>query len=1201
MKSKIEIKKIFFKKLQNKTLSRLINNRNNISPLNINKSFNYSQNQNKNQFQIINNKIKTSNSKCYLKPRPIYIISNIYKNNNKGINLYKPKSKIKKNIKEKKPIKIKSYEIDYNNSDGNITFTKINTERNKHSYDIPKYSNENIKEYNKVRTISDEYKFFNNNLNLRKFFNYKYEQIKQNYKLDKLYVNDNIKKRNNLNTDNNNNNKTCDEIFLTRNLDENKVKIIKKINNFNNKKRIQNYNYLCLEKNDKRNGIKTRSSKSTDIVKLCKILKTLDNNKGTIIKEENDKGGIINLRKDSLDKQKRKNIYIINNDKIIVIQRWWKEILYKKYLKNYIINIQKIYRGFKYRKDFLEYLTKLEEYNKPNILSKIILIQKYWKKYLTCLRQNSISFSFTNNDDCSNINLINNNCILSLGNSYNKNNDIYSKQIPYKNIIHSSFITKKYYTKVNHTIKLIILIQEYFRKIMLKKHKNLRMSNRNHTNAIYYRKNLSFINKSKSRNKKNSLKISIKKEKKYNQSFKYNSKSLIIISPKREFTEFNYNTPNKDKIKKKNFLDDSSYSSISNNINVKELYSYSNSNALSEKSKNIYYINKIKKDNNLLNKIIVLQKKIKNYILKNKYILKKKINNICYISKKLKLTNTKLNNKIILTQKIIRDYIINKKDINYKINLKKTNSDNKCNNLTNDTSKGKNNNENNNNINNKNNKNNNNNNNNISEFDIKDNHNNTVDIIIGSNINSNINSNCKDKNENSFIYNNVTTFSFDFKIHDNDNSIPIMENSNSKNSIKLNISNNDNDNDNDINDNNENIVDDYNISNINNNITNFLSFSSKNMLLSNDRYDYCSKLKSLFVTSITNKLSKFLILILNRLHLFDFIKTLSQKVNKSANQYIFQILLNIYKNQKEYINNNYDLFFFTTLKRHIIYNSNNKENEIKNLLKENIPKCFDNNNYANKNNIKSMKIPYINKINQNNLINTQLFLKNDNNLINYIFNFFVNEKGTCVLSKEILRKRLIKYKLKNRNIFTITKYMDEVYNSIINNELCNICFCIDNDIYNNKKCICLCHKQNFNKTINNYKKMKIKQIVLSKFNLLNNSANSNKIKDISNDKDEDIYNELFRETDEEINDENFNINNMNKTMVSYYKNNSFLDEKNHNLSDLLPCNCNNTLNRSSYKFIDYLNEKCKNNCQLTETIPRSTKEILDSDRNKSKI
>ena len=105
---------------------------------------------------------------------------------------------------------------------------------------------------------------------------------------------------------------------------------------------------ISLDILDKANKIKLKSSKSKDIIKLCKILKSFEyskenSDKGTLIKEEDSKGGIISLNKDSLEK--------------------------KKYLANLlkIIFIQKIFRGYIFRKKFYNH----------DILGKIILIQNF--------------------------------------------------------------------------------------------------------------------------------------------------------------------------------------------------------------------------------------------------------------------------------------------------------------------------------------------------------------------------------------------------------------------------------------------------------------------------------------------------------------------------------------------------------------------------------------------------------------------------------------------------------------------------------------------------------------------------------------------------------------------------------------------------------------------------------------------------------
>ena len=209
--------------------------------------------------------------------------------------------------------------------------------------------------------------------------------------------------------------------------------------------------------------------------------------------------------------------------------------------------------------------------------------------------------------------------------------------------------------------------------------------------------------------------------------------------------------------------------------------------------------------------------------------------------------------------------------------------------------------------------------NSVSEFNIKDNEN--PDFILVENktkTNNNI-------NKNSFISKNVTTFSFDFKNHDDYNT------NNTNSNINLNL---------DISDNKENIQDedDENII-INNNINNaknYFSFSSTSMLLANERNNSFNNLKNIFVGYITNKFSVFLILLLNRLNLFDFVKILSQKIKKSINQYVYFVI-----KKDKYYNKN-ELFFFSTLKRHIWYNIhlNKEDSEIKRLLKENLPKLF---------------------------------------------------------------------------------------------------------------------------------------------------------------------------------------------------------------------------------------------------------------------
>ena len=460
MKKKFEIKSVTFNKLEKGFKSKI----NSVKNSNLISSIKFSSNDAKNY--TINTDCHINNSKCYFKPRPIYIISNMHKNHNLGINKYNLIN-IKKTIENKKPKQFNKYEIKFNDP-SHINYTTINTERNQNNYERLKLYNNGYKnEQISTRSNSYEFKPFNSSLNIRDYFNYKYEQIKHNYKLDKLNIYNNSSRMDNYdNNEINKMNKTLDAIYKTKNLDKNQVRNIKEINNLNDKKLINNY---------KKNGMKKKSSKSTDIVKLCKILKILDNNKnGTLIKEENDIGGIITLRKYSLERQKLKNKYIINNRRIILIQKWWKDMLFKKYLEKPIIKIQKTYKGHKYRKYFIKYLSNLKKYNKPQILKKIILIQKKWKNYLTSINLNSISFSFTNNDESGNLNLFNNNEISNYESSNiiideYKSNKLYLS----KSRINHCLITKKYYNNLNEAINKIILIQKFFKKYLFKKHETI--------------------------------------------------------------------------------------------------------------------------------------------------------------------------------------------------------------------------------------------------------------------------------------------------------------------------------------------------------------------------------------------------------------------------------------------------------------------------------------------------------------------------------------------------------------------------------------------------------------------------------------------------------------------------------------------------------------------------------------------------------
>ena len=75
-------------------------------------------------------------------------------------------------------------------------------------------------------------------------------------------------------------------------------------------------------------------------------------------------------------------------------------------------------------------------------------------------------------------------------------------------------------------------------------------------------------------------------------------------------------------------------------------------------------------------------------------------------------------------------------------------------------------------------------------------------------------------------------------------------------------------------------------------------------------------------------------------------------------------------------------------------------------------------------------LPFINSFQEKNLLNTQLFLYNNEKLINYILFFLSKEKGEKIDEEKnikyrnYIKKDLNLHKLKNRNIFGIMRYIN---------------------------------------------------------------------------------------------------------------------------------------------------------------------------------
>ena len=211
-----------------------------------------------------------------------------------------------------------------------------------------------------------------------------------------------------------------------------------------------------------------------------------------------------------------------------------------------------------------------------------------------------------------------------------------------------------------------------------------------------------------------------------------------------------------------------------------------------------------------------------------------------------------------------------------------------------------------------------------------------------------------------------------------------------------------------------------------------------------------------------------------------FIKMLTQRIKKIINQFVYgklksddinkikqkKIINKIENQNSNEINNNNiillndesntenKIFFFNTIKRQIkineIDNKLDDNNEIVKLLKESIPDYFD--NYP-----KMKYIPYIKKKNEKNLVNQQIFLFDDDSLANYIYKCYQIEKNISTITPDIIKKRLILEPMKNQNIFTITRYMDNLYNDYMKNKVCKNCYCKNSEL-----CLSGCKCHNFN-------------------------------------------------------------------------------------------------------------------------------------------
>ena len=274
-------------------------------------------------------------------------------------------------------------------------------------------------------------------------------------------------------------------------------------------------------------------------------------------------------------------------------------------------------------------------------------------------------------------------------------------------------------------------------------------------------------------------------------------------------------------------------------------------------------------------------------------------------------------------------------------------------------------------------------------------------------------------------------------------------------------------------------------------------FFNKNNI--NKNYKPFYFLQNLFKNNIIHKL--YLILLkmkYNYINLSNFITAVFKAIIIYKKK-TFLENLSFYGNNK-YYKNKKRINFINAIIRHInIYKKNNYiKNEVIQLIEKNLPEKYNINNINVEN--KNILIN-LSSIQEENLMNSQIFTNNENNLINYICLFFKYEKNKNSINYNFIQNRLMKEPLKYRNIFTIIRYIDNLDDKINNKKICMICFCKKNE----KKCILKCNCHNIPNILNgNYlnnfiPKMKCRKGSLKKININyeNNNKKENKIMNIN--------------------------------------------------------------------------------------------------------
>ena len=155
----------------------------------------------------------------------------------------------------------------------------------------------------------------------------------------------------------------------------------------------------------------------------------------------------------------------------------------------------------------------------------------------------------------------------------------------------------------------------------------------------------------------------------------------------------------------------------------------------------------------------------------------------------------------------------------------------------------------------------------------------------------------------------------------------------------------------------------------------------------------------------------------NKYFIFDYmVKMFVQKVQKINKQFVFSVIKG-----EGFIK--HKIVYFDVLKTYL-NNKNlyiNDNNDVSKLLKDTLE------SYSNIYDESQGKlIPYIKESDDEKLINTQLFRRDENcnNLISFISKYLKLEKNMTAFSEDLIKYHLMKQPIRNFNIFGITRYIE---------------------------------------------------------------------------------------------------------------------------------------------------------------------------------